>query len=873
MSASQELNAIILGLIALTVVLTAGFVALQLLNSYREKKRLAEMVKSGRNLPASLYPVIDTDICIGSGACVAACPEQDVLGIVNGMGRLIHGAACIGHGRCAAECPVDAIRLVFGTEERGVDIPHITGTFETSRAGIYIAGELGGMGLIRNAIRQGIGAARNAMGSIQGGSSVPGHALLPVVGQDVAASPFDAVPSTMVGTVRPVAEGPDLGDLLASTRTPHGRPKSPEAIFQDVHGGPTDEHDFANARPQKTNSFPKPPLGTLTMLGGLHGGRAFPLVQRETRIGRAPDCVVRVDGDNVSRHHASIHMVATAYRLVDADSTNGTLVNGKRVTEIQLDDGDRVQVGPNLFRFSVRAASRTVMASANLKPLEFSPAGILSAPPSYPPPPEPPKPAAPVPTGITQTVDVLLVGAGPAGLAGALACKERGVSFALIEQNRLGGAAAAYPRHKVVMTEPIEVPLFGTIHKPEITKEELLELWNNIAQKTDLKVQTGVTFKGLDGNDGAFVAHTSAGDIACKKIILAIGRRGAPRKLGVPGEDGTHVTYELIDPEQYKKAKVVVIGGGDSALEAAWQLTEEAEATVNLVHRSEGFRGKAKNVEHVEALRKEARLGVFLNTKTLKILPGSVEVNTPAGPRSLPADYVIILIGGELPTALLESLNIRIDKWFGAAPQGAPKVDPVRAGKKEPWTDKYLAPLVLVAGFLGLAFLAWKGRAYYVLDHAARETNPDHGTLRSSGNWGHGVGVVATLVMFTNFFYAARKRWDFMKALGSMRAWLDVHAVVGLMAPAYIAFHAAFRSHNLVATVSYVAVGAVVVTGVLGRYVFTKMKTSADKKPSMLKRVLKQWRVFHVVLAIVMVVVITAHVVVSILFGYRWIFS
>ena len=115
----------------------------------------AAAAEAGLLEPPSLHPRIDTSMCIGCGSCVAACPEGDVLGLIGGKAELIAPAECIGHGACRASCPVGAIELVFGTEKRGIDLPHVGPDFQTNVPGLYIAGELGGMGLIRNAIEQG----------------------------------------------------------------------------------------------------------------------------------------------------------------------------------------------------------------------------------------------------------------------------------------------------------------------------------------------------------------------------------------------------------------------------------------------------------------------------------------------------------------------------------------------------------------------------------------------------------------------------------------------------------------------------------------------------------------------------------------------
>ncbi|HET9751943.1 MAG TPA: 4Fe-4S dicluster domain-containing protein, partial [Myxococcales bacterium] len=124
--------------------------------SRKQRSSAEELERGGERLPPTLHPSIDPDICIGSLACLKSCPEGDILGMVDGAARLIKADHCIGHGRCAAECPVGAITLVFGTSQRGLDLPMVDEFFESSRPGVHIVGELGGMGLIKNAIIQGI---------------------------------------------------------------------------------------------------------------------------------------------------------------------------------------------------------------------------------------------------------------------------------------------------------------------------------------------------------------------------------------------------------------------------------------------------------------------------------------------------------------------------------------------------------------------------------------------------------------------------------------------------------------------------------------------------------------------------------------------
>jgi hypothetical protein len=168
------------------------------------------------------------------------------------------------------------------------------------------------------------------------------------------------------------------------------------------------------------------------------------------------------------------------------------------------------------------------------------------------------------------------------------------------------------------------------------------------------------------------------------------------------------------------------------------------------------------------------------------------------------------------------------------------------------------------------------GRGYYPLAAVARETSALHERLRSSGSWGHGVGVVATLIMLTNFFYAIRKRVGWFRGVGPIGQWLTVHVLVGLFTPVAIAFHAAFQNKNLIAATTYYAVAAVMVTGVIGRYVYGRIHTggfgAGAAAAAGFKRFLRVWRMLHVLLALLMVLTILVHVGVSWLLGYRWIF-
>jgi thioredoxin reductase/ferredoxin len=408
-----------------------------------EKLHTAELKENqaaGLMEPPSLHPVINPAQCIGSATCVKKCPE-DALGMVNGKAALINASACIGHGACHSACPFDAITLVFGTEKRGIDIPLLSHLFETNLHGIFIAGELGGMGLIRKAAEQGTQVV--------------------------------------------------------------------EAIIKRMVG-----------------QFPSP----------------------------------------------------------------------------------------------------------------------------------------------ADMVDLLIVGAGPAGMAASLSAKQHKLKFRVIEQEpALGGAIFKYPRQKVAMTAPVKLAMVGLVKMHEISKEDLLEFWEGARTKHEINIEFNTRMERIEPFDGGFFVHTNQGPVKARAVLLAIGRQGTPRTLDVPGENTTKVAYRLIDPHQYEGQKVLVVGGGDSALEAAIALGSIKGITSVLSYRSAAFsRVKGKNRDALARMQAEGTVDVRLQTQVLQINAKTVVLKNEDGSTSeIENDQVIVCAGGVLPTPLLKDAGIKFETKFG----------------------------------------------------------------------------------------------------------------------------------------------------------------------------------------------------------------
>lgn len=422
------------------VLLATGPVLLRMRRQERQTDQAEALaVAYGLNEPASLHPVVDPGLCIGTGSCVDVCPEGQVLGIRHGQAIAIAPASCIGHGLCERSCPVEAIQLVFGTEKRGVDIPRIREDFQTNVPGLYIIGELGGMGLIRNAFEQG----------------------------------------------RQCVEG--------------------------------------------------------------------------------------------------------------------------------------------------LAAKMKAAGDGNL--------------------------------------DLVIAGAGPAGLSASLHARRAGFSFVTLDKEAdLGGAVRHYPRKKLVMTAPVHIPGFGKIGARDMRKEDLISTWNRIAAEADLPIHPDRTVREVKRNGRGFLVETDAEVYHARRVILAIGRRGIPRKLGVPGEELPNVQYALAEPEAFQEDRILVVGGGDSAVEAAIALADQPANTVRISYRRDRFsRIKPANRTRVQEAVQRGRLEVHWSTTVARIEVNEVLLSTEDGTQySIDNDQVFVFAGGELPTSFLRECGVQIDTKFGA---------------------------------------------------------------------------------------------------------------------------------------------------------------------------------------------------------------
>jgi thioredoxin reductase (NADPH) len=256
--------------------------------------------------------------------------------------------------------------------------------------------------------------------------------------------------------------------------------------------------------------------------------------------------------------------------------------------------------------------------------------------------------------------DVLIIGAGPAGISASLRAIENKLNYITLEQDTVGGTVSKYPRQKLVMTSPVEFPMHGKFKKMELSKEELLSFWGELLQRVDFKVHAGEKVEDIQkGDDGNFTTVTSKGQYRSQAVVLALGRTGTPRKLGVKGEELPKVMYRLIEADHYINKRILVVGGGDSAVEAAMGLAEQTGNKVTLSYRQDRFsRIKERNAQRMEESIHKRKLTVLFNSSPVEFKEKSAILNANGKLQEIPNDFVWIFAGGTPPNAFLQKIGV-----------------------------------------------------------------------------------------------------------------------------------------------------------------------------------------------------------------------
>ncbi len=427
--------------------------------------------------------------------------------------------------------------------------------------------------------------------------------------------------------------------------------------------------------------------------------------------------------------------------------------------------------------------------------------------------------------------DVVIVGAGPGGISCALASKQHGLDFVLIDQEPvIGGTVAKYPRRKLVLTEPIDLPLHGRMPQREYTKEELVALWGRLARQHALPFRGCVTFDRAEPQpDGTFVVHTDQGVMRARHVVIAVGRRGSPRRLGVPGEELPHVAYSLLDAAAYQGRHVVVVGGGDSAVETALALAEQPDNTVSLVYRQEQFfRIRRRNRERLQARLADGRIEALLRSEVREIGLDHVQLVQHGGDGGaghvalqLRADDVFVMAGGTAPFAELTRSGISFDP--------ADRPEPAAANAPAPTASGLLPALAIAlsATALALAFLLWH-HDYYLLSTAARAADPQHALLRPDRCLGLWFGLCAGAAVVVNLAYLLRRNQWLGVRFGSLAAWMTAHVGSGLLAVLLTLLHAAMAPRQTAGGYAFWALIVLLVTGAIGRWFYAWLPRSTN---------------------------------------------
>lgn len=421
-----------------------------------------------------------------------------------------------------------------------------------------------------------------------------------------------------------------------------------------------------------------------------------------------------------------------------------------------------------------------------------------------------------------DVLDLVVVGAGPAGLACSLEAKKHGLRFVTIDQEAApGGTVAKYPRRKLVLTQPVDLPLHGPLDRTTYTKEELVELWQRIAVERELPIQSGAVFESVErAADGLFTVATSVGTYRARCVCLALGRRGTPRRLEVPGEDLSKVSYSLLDANSYQGRKLLVVGGGDSAVEAALGLAEQPGNEVTLSYRKAGFfRVRSRNEQRLREATANGRLNVILASEVTAIHADAVDLAIQ-GQRTVRVanDEVFVMAGGIAPFELLERSGVSFD--------------PSLRKPSEPVLEQGtgLVPALSIGfalALLTLAFALWN-RDYYSLPAALRPTDSAHAWLRPGRGLGLAFGITAVGLIVVNLLYLLRRNGHLGFTFGSLRGWMTSHVATGILALLCAVLHAAMAPRDTAGGHAFIALSVLLVTGAIGRYFYAWVPRAAN---------------------------------------------
>jgi len=265
-------------------------------------------------------------------------------------------------------------------------------------------------------------------------------------------------------------------------------------------------------------------------------------------------------------------------------------------------------------------------------------------------------------------LDALIVGAGPAGISATLSMLEAGLNVLLVDQETFGGTIMHYPRAKVVMTGDLPLPLVGTVKRNTMSREALVELWRDIQRRFNVPFKSHQLVQGVEATaDGMWRVKTETDEFCAANVVLALGTRGSPRRLGVPGEELGKVHYRLLEPKEFAGKHVLVVGGGNSAVESALSLHDFGGcASVGISYRREQFfRCRSDNRKRIDTAIGSGRVRAFMSTNVVNVTPRRVTFQNDGNAYEIDNDAVIAQLGGTAPTEVLKSFGIELVTKYG----------------------------------------------------------------------------------------------------------------------------------------------------------------------------------------------------------------